>query len=204
MITRALIFDLGKVLVDFSIERACMQVAAVAGTTESHVKSFLFDDGLENRFECGEFDIAELGRLFELGLNRKVSLQDLEFACANIFSPMLDSIALIKELRAQSNLPMVLLSNTNHVHWDFICREYQIDSYFDHHILSFRERVMKPNHKIYRSAIDATGYAPEECFFTDDIYANVIGAKECGIDAVQFQSIAQLRLELAARNIVST
>jgi len=42
---------------------------------------------------------------------------------------------------------------------------------------------------------------PEECFYTDDIAAYVAAAQRLGIDAVQFESRAQLERELKARGI---
>ena len=60
---------------------------------------------------------------------------------------------------------------------------------------------MKPSPVIYRKAIELAGCLPAQCFFTDDIEEYVEGARREGIDAVQFQSAAQLQQELARRNI---
>ena len=199
--TRALIFDLGKVIVDFDIDLACAQVAAVAGTTAKHVKTFLYQDGLEHRFESGDIDFEQLHGLFQTQMGRDFSLAKLRHACANMFSPIQDSIALMRFLQESKQVPLILLSNTNHVHWEFICEQYGIHHFFDAHILSFRERSMKPDPKIYRAAIAAAGCAAEECFFADDLAANVAGAKTVGIDAVLFTSVAQLRADLRERSI---
>jgi glucose-1-phosphatase len=60
---------------------------------------------------------------------------------------------------------------------------------------------MKPDPKIYRAAIEAAQCAPQECFFTDDIAAYVEAARLHGIDAVQFQNLAQIEGELRHRGI---
>jgi putative hydrolase of the HAD superfamily len=60
---------------------------------------------------------------------------------------------------------------------------------------------MKPGREIYRRAIAAAGCRPEECFFTDDIPEFVEGARREGIDAVQFQSSAQIEDELRLRGV---
>ena len=201
MTTCCLIFDLGKVLIDFSIERACTQIAAVAGHDVQEIKSFLFDDGLENRFEAGEFDFDHLHGLFEARVGKSISRLELSYACANIFCPMDETIELIKSLKKYSGLPLVLLSNTNHVHWEFIQKNWQIGKLFEHHILSFQIGAMKPTRKIYDAAIAVAGCGAAECFFTDDIHANVLGAIESGIDAVQFSSAAQIEQELTKRGV---
>lgn len=201
MTIRALIFDLGKVFVDFSIDQACEQVATVASTSAAQVKAFLYDDGWEHRFESGEFDSAHLCKALGAKVQCDIPLAELEHACANIFSPMHDTISIIKQLRASANVPLILLSNTNHVHWDFICAKFGIHEYFDAHVLSFRERAMKPDAKIYRAAVAAAGCSAQECFFTDDILANVQGAIDFGIDAMQFVSSEQLVRDLNQRGI---
>ena len=71
---RALIFDLGKVLIDFSVERACSQIAEVAGVPPILIKSFLFDDGLEFQFEQGLIDFNSLHQSFESHFKTKVIL----------------------------------------------------------------------------------------------------------------------------------
>jgi putative hydrolase of the HAD superfamily len=63
---------------------------------------------------------------------------------------------------------------------------------------------MKPQPEIYRAAIDAAQCSPEECFFTDDIPEYVEGARQMGIDAVQFESREQIERELSARGIIGT
>jgi len=68
-------------------------------------------------------------------------------------------------------------------------------------VLSYEVKAMKPSPAIYREAIARAQCRPEECFYTDDIPAYVEGARREGIDAVQFQSCAQLERDLAAREI---
>ena len=68
-------------------------------------------------------------------------------------------------------------------------------------MLSYVVKAVKPSPAIYREAIARAGCGPEECFYTDDIPAYVEAARREGIDAVQFQSCAQLERELAAREI---
>jgi HAD superfamily hydrolase (TIGR01509 family) len=60
---------------------------------------------------------------------------------------------------------------------------------------------MKPSPEIFQAALKLCGCLPEECFYTDDIAAYVEAARQLGIDAVQFESLAQLQRELKARGI---
>jgi putative hydrolase of the HAD superfamily len=58
---------------------------------------------------------------------------------------------------------------------------------------------MKPQPAIYAKAVEAARCLPGECFFTDDIPEYVEGARQFGIDAVQFESAAQIEAELRKR-----
>ena len=61
---------------------------------------------------------------------------------------------------------------------------------------------LKPQAEIYRAAIEAAQCSAGECFFTDDIPEYVEGARQFGIDAVQFESREQIERELRARGII--
>jgi HAD superfamily hydrolase (TIGR01509 family) len=60
---------------------------------------------------------------------------------------------------------------------------------------------MKPDSKIYLEAVAKSGQRPGDCFFVDDVPANVEGAKKCGIDAVLFEGADKLAFELKRRGL---
>jgi len=96
---------------------------------------------------------------------------------------------------------LLLLSNTNPIHFEGIRERYPVLRHFHDTILSYEVRAMKPRPEIYRAAIERAGCLPEECFYTDDIPAYVAGARAMGMDAVQFENAAQLAREMKARGI---
>jgi glucose-1-phosphatase len=96
---------------------------------------------------------------------------------------------------------MLLLSNTNAIHFSMIRERYPFIRHFDDLVLSHEVKAMKPSPVIYREAIARAGCAAEECFFTDDIAAYVEGARKEGIDAVQFVSLEKLQEDLRSRGI---
>ena len=73
--------------------------------------------------------------------------------------------------------------------------------HFHDQILSYEVKLMKPDPGIFRLAIERAGCLPEECFYTDDIPAYTAAARQQGIDAVTFESAAQIERELKARGI---
>jgi putative hydrolase of the HAD superfamily len=96
---------------------------------------------------------------------------------------------------------LILLSNTNPLHFDALAANYPILRHFHRRILSYEVGAMKPSPAIYAAALAAAEADPQECFYTDDIPAYVEAARKAGIDAVQFVSQQQLEADLKARGI---
>ncbi len=102
-------------------------------------------------------------------------------------------------MRAKRRL--LLLSNTDAIHYGWVTEKYQIMRHFDDKVVSFEAGFRKPEPEIYRETIARAACPPAEIFFADDRPENVQGALEAGIDAVQFQTLEQLKLDLKARSV---
>jgi len=199
--TRAVIFDLGKVLVNFDFQRAYDRVQPLCGYPMEEVRRRTGRSGLVPMLEAGK--IASRDFVSQLGAALGVTFDYADFCeiWSSIFLPgTLVPESLIVGLKKR--YPLVLLSNTNEMHFEMLERTYPILSHFERRVLSHQVGAMKPSPLIYQRAIELAGCRPEECFFTDDIPEYVAGARELGIDAVQFQSAAQLEKELASRGLV--
>ncbi len=200
MIYKALIFDLGKVLVHFDFKRAYGQMASVCPHDPATIPRMLAGTGLAERFESGLLEplefYAELTKLldFDVDFDRFCEI----FGC--IFAETLVPESLIEGLAARYRL--VLLSNTNAIHFELVRRKYPILRHFHELVLSHEVKALKPQPEIYRAAIEKAGCRPEECFYTDDIAEFVEGGRRMGIDAVQFQGVEQLQRDLRARGIL--
>jgi glucose-1-phosphatase len=203
-IPRVIVFDLGKVIVDFSVEKACQQLSEVAGGVGPDlVRSFLFDEGLEYRFEVGEFSFRDFHGFFEQRFKLSMNLNALKNAASDIFTPNEGTLTILRQLRENSrdDTQIVLLSNTNEAHWEFIDNAWGISKFFHHKVLSYEVKALKPEEKIYKNVLQLTGCKAEDCFFVDDLQANVDGARKVGFDAVLFSTCENLRQDLKMRGI---
>ena len=63
-------------------------------------------------------------------------------------------------------------------------------------ILSFRERLIKPDAEIYRLLLSRYSMKPEESVFLDDTLANVDAARALGIHGICFRTKEQAEEEL--------
>ena len=197
---KTLIFDLGKVIVPFDFKRGYDRMAPLCSYSPAEIPERLRTCDLVYRFETGEVDpqdfVKELCAIPELNC----TFEDFREIWGSIFLPeTLIPEEMLASLRERYRL--LLLSNTNALHYPLLQDAYPLLGLFHDHILSFRVGAMKPSPKIYQAAIDAAGCKPEECFFTDDIPAYVEAARQHGIDAVQFESCEQIQRELRTRGV---
>ncbi|MBE5870085.1 MAG: HAD family phosphatase [Lachnospiraceae bacterium] len=64
-------------------------------------------------------------------------------------------------------------------------------------ILSYKEKLIKPDEEIYQLLFKRFGLIPQECVFIDDRSDNCETAKRLGMKAICFQDQAQAQNELA-------
>ena len=58
--------------------------------------------------------------------------------------------------------------------------------YFDGMLISAEEKLVKPDPAIYERLFSRFHLRPEECFFIDDLPANIEAARRCGMDGYCF------------------
>jgi putative hydrolase of the HAD superfamily len=202
-----LYFDLGNVLLYFSHERACRQMAEVASTpqrqvTATEVRRVVFESGLEDLYESGELTTAEFYVQFCRQTGTRPDLDRLMHAASDIFAPNDSLLPLLPVLR-QAGHRLGLLSNTNEVHWNFIGNgKYgHLPGTFDVLALSFRLGTMKPRPEIFEKAAELAGVPPREIFYTDDRPEHIAAARQANYDAVQYTTTPELLAELHRRGI---
>ncbi len=197
---QAVIFDLGKVLIGFDFQRGYDRMQALCGYPVAEVRRRIGATGLVPQLESGQVGSREF--VERLGKALDVTFDFSQFC--EIWSSVFLPGTLVPEslvLGLKKRYPLVLLSNTKEMHFEMLERTYPILGNFEKRALSHEVKAMKPSPVIYQKAVELAGCRPEECFFTDDIPEYVEGARKVGIDAVQFQSAAQLEQELAKRDL---
>jgi len=196
---KAIIFDLGNVLVQFDFERWRQALADFCPYAAAEIRRRIAATDLVERFETGLIEppefVAQLSGILALDMD----YADFCKLWSSIFTDPLVPEAMLEGLAARYRL--VLLSNTNAIHFEMIRENYPLLRHFHERILSYEVRAMKPRREIFQATLERCGCLPGQCFYTDDIAAYVEAARRLGIDAVQFESLAQLERELMARGI---
>jgi putative hydrolase of the HAD superfamily len=197
---RSIIFDLGKVIVPFDFNRAYAGFEAHCGIGVPEIRRRLGEADLYMQFESGRLEPLDFVTRVESCLGVLIGYDDFCAIWTSIFLPEpLIPEALLERLAR--NYRLILLSNTNVIHFAMIRETYPLLRHFHEFVLSYEVGAMKPSPVIYRKAVAASGCAAEECLFFDDMRENVEAACEEGLQAVQFVSAAQVQSELRKRGI---
>jgi len=191
---RFVFFDLGNVLVRFSIDRLAQQGADLTGRSKEEVRRAVFDKGMKDRVETGRTTAGEFYEHFCCELDCRPDPEAVEWALHDIFEEN-EEIHPITQRLTELDFPRGILSNTGPGHWSHCCTffPYILERFPVNHVLSYEVGVMKPDHGIYRVALSAAEYAvphirPDEVLFIDDLEKNVRAAREFGFDAVLYKN----------------
>jgi len=194
-------FDLGKVIVDFDHSRAARELLKVTPLSLEEAMAVLMDGELVSEYETGRLSSQEHYRKVCRRLQMEVSMEKFRELWGSMFLPEpLLSEPFLQALKKRYRL--MLLSNTNEIHFDFVIQHYPILKVIEERLLSYQAGCMKPEARIFELAIDKAGVAPESIFFIDDRPENIEAAKRAGIQALMFQSESQLKREMLSRGIV--
>jgi len=93
---------------------------------------------------------------------------------------------------------VLLFSNTNAEHWDFLVRLSagrlgRFEAYLSHEI-----GQVKPDAEAFLDVARRAGIEPQRCLFIDDIAANIDGARAVGFEALLFTGQEALEAYLAS------
>jgi FMN phosphatase YigB (HAD superfamily) len=197
----AVIFDLGRVLVNIDLEplRKKLSPSGGGGDGQDLVEKVRESD-LIPQLNSGKISLAQFHRALCSRYGFEWSFDFFHQAWCSIFYPSPDMEALVRDLHGR--IPLGLLSDTDLSHWTWIRRHYPIVEIFEKPVLSFHVGVCKPDPAMYRAAAQSVGTPPERCFYTDDLPGNIEGARSAGMSAVLFQNADQIRQELKKYEIL--
>ena len=196
---KAIIFDLGKVLVPFDFMVGYRELERHCPYPVVEIRRRIAAARLVEPFEKGLIAPRDFVTQLSEALELRVGYEEFCRIWSCIFSGQLIPDTVLASLAARYRL--LLLSNTNEIHFQMIQENYTLLRHFHDCVLSYEVHAMKPEPAIFRTAIEKAGCRPEECFYTDDIAAFVEAAKGEGLDAVQFESPAQIEREMQRRGI---
>ena len=198
---RFVYFDLGNVLIHFSVHRMLCQLAELAQKSEAEIQELLFDEQRYRGYEVGEKSTEEFLDMICQSLESTPDRDALIHAICDIFWAN-DPILSIARKLSTTDFPRGILSNTNPLHWRYVETAFpRIWGFFPNHkIASFEARSLKPFPEIYQIAFDDAkreipDLQPNEVLLIDDLEANVKAAQEFGFQTIHYTEFDDFLIE---------
>jgi epoxide hydrolase-like predicted phosphatase len=190
-----IIFDLGRVLVDFDFKKVIRNLKQHSPKTEKEIRHYFARTALWDTFERGRITPQN----FFKSLQKDLQLSGLSFDTFaplwnNIFGEKTDTVAILRRLRGSYRLAMI--SNVNQMHWEHICRHHAFMRWFDFLIPSYAVGHRKPDLEIYRLTLHRAGIPPSRAIFIDDVAGHIRAAQSLGIRSHQFHNAKKLLSDL--------
>ncbi len=151
-------------------------------------------------YETGFFSTEQLYHKLQSMSPHSFSLLELMQAGSNIFTPNTALWPTVEELKKQGT-KLVLISNTNECHFNYVSSHYPILRLFDSLILSYKIGICKPDPRIFQRAL---AESKGQNFYTDDIPTFIEAGREAGLDAEVYTDPLTLRRHLRERGFLGT
>lgn len=182
-----IIFDLGGVIINLSVEKTHQAFAALSGLSVNEIKSMVHHGAFFHDYERGLISDAEFRTHLRESLRLTVSDVQLDAAWnAMLLDIPIERINLLVRLKEKFSL--YLLSNTNNIHLQCfndivknLTGQPVIDYYFHRAYYSHVLKISKPDVAIYNHVLLQNGLRAEETIFLDDNKDNLTGANKAGI-----------------------
>jgi FMN phosphatase YigB (HAD superfamily) len=195
------IFDLGKVLVDFDYRIAATKIAARSSSPPGDLHAFLGGSTVILDYESGRLTRAEFYEAIRKSIGFLGGLAEFGEYFADIFSEMPGTIALHAELRRRG-FKMFIFSNTNDLAVEHVRRRFPFFSNFDGYIFSYEVGSMKPQPEIYAAMEKMCGRSGADLVYIDDRPENIAGGLARGWRAILHESPEKTRQALGAIGLV--
>src|SRR5678809_195193 len=189
---RTIVFDLGKVLVEFDYGIAGRKLAERSRMAAVELGQFLVHVPLIIRYETGLISSAEFYQEVRAASGYTGDLEEFAGLFADIFTPIEAMVGLNEELR-RKGFQTFIFSNTNELAIRFIRQNFPFFKSFDGYILSYEHYAMKPDAKLYEVVESKTGARGAEILYLDDRPENIAAGAERGWQVILQESPEKTR-----------
>ena len=181
------VFDLGKVLVDFDYSIAARRIAARSSLALPDMHTFLGNSPLLVQYESGSLTRQDFFEAMRKATGFLGDPKEFGEFFADIFTSIPEMVELHGKLR-QRNIRTYIFSNTNDLAIEHIRRNFPFFQNFDGYILSYEIKSMKPDGPIYKAMEDLAGRRGSEIIYIDDRPENIAAGEARGWRSILHQT----------------
>lgn len=194
-----IIFDFGGVVLDIDPQLTINELVNLGFDNFEKLLLPEFTEDIIGKFDRGILTPEVFRRKIKTYLNLDITDQQLDSAWnALLYDIPGERIKIIEKVK--KNYQIILLSNSNEIHYDLYVRDLQLrfgyrefDELFHKAYFSFDLHLLKPNPEIYEFVINQHAFNPGETLFIDDNTENIAAAKKLGLKTYKLDSPTRVR-----------
>lgn len=196
-----IIFDIGNVLLSFEPKEYMKTKIKIR---EENIEKLFNEIFLSEEWLMLDRGTIEEPMAIERIIERNAELsEDIKTVFKDWYSilvPIPKTVELLKSLKSKG-YNIYYLSNFHDLAFKDVTNKNEFFNLFDGGVVSYEEKLLKPEEEIHKRLIERYNLIPEETIFVDDTKVNVEAAKKLGIRAFVFESPEKFEEDLRKLNI---
>jgi glucose-1-phosphatase len=192
-IISTVIFDLGNVILFFNHMIFCNKFSKISGFKPDEIYIKIFKSNLGKKYDNGEIESVafyeEICKIFRVD----ITFEEFRKIWCEIFWLNHEIIDILDSIKNKTKI--ILLSNTNEMHFSYVKEKFEILNRMDNFVLSYKIGFSKPDIRIFQYALNSNNLNPEKTIYIDDISDFTAIANNLGINGITFYSSAYLKNE---------
>lgn len=176
---KAVVFDLGKVLLHFDWRRAARQLAVRSPVPAGEMLAALDYTPAMIQYEMGRISSREFFAHARKALKFNGAFEEFAAMFADIFTEIPEIIGLNADLRRRG-VPTFVFSNTNELAVNHVRANYPFFAEFTGHVLSCEHGAMKPDARLCEVVERMSGCRGAELLYIDDLPPNIEAGRARG------------------------
>ncbi len=194
------LFDLGDVIATFDPGPRLAEYGRRSGLSEAEVRDRLSSNDFWVNTDRGVFTAEQMQQEICALLGCRFSREELLRLQAAAFTVRPEIVQIAEEVSARTRAG-ILTNNAPLLEEAFPLHFPELVRLFDPILFSYQFGHIKPEREIFESVAAHMALAPAGILLIDDQHRHVSAARSVGWDAIQFESVPQLRLSLAERGL---
>jgi epoxide hydrolase-like predicted phosphatase len=193
---KAVVFDLGNVLVRYDRAANIAALAAVSQADGAAISTLL--DEVGGLLTVGEMSGDHLHQLLIERAGTTSSPTDFAIAASAGITPDEEALTYALTLQAQPDVTVAVISNTIDLHVNWLDANVPQLAEIDLVMMSNEVHLAKPDPAIYQLALELLALPPEAAIMVDDLAENVTSAQAVGLFGIVHTDWAVTRTQLEA------
>ena len=195
LMIKNLIFDFGKVLVDYDFEAFFRKYVPDTKRCQAFIP-VLYNEELQQLLDREEqpFEVI-MEEWIEKNKEFEAEIRNFNDRYSEIVTNEVEGMYdLLTQLKSEGYKLYGLTNWCSKVY--LTMAQFPIFKLLDGQVISSEEHVIKPEPEIYQRLFTRFNLKPEECIFTDDRAENIEGGRRLGMDGIVFKDAKQYEREL--------